>query len=356
MTSGTQQLKGKKRGRKKKTEEVSVVNGGNVPAADVVSAAGQMADEAEEDDDDADENEGVFGDQDKQQKRKEKADLAFLIEHFNHDQLQRYEAMRRIKLRKETVRRIVNQTLSQSVPPSVVTGINGYMKLFVGLLIEGARDVQEQNAAVAAGAYPSPSLGPQSSSRPQSSRIAATRQPLGTSTQDTALPPSFEIATTLMNDGSRAGPSIGTRKALRESDIDTDYPPELNHSDIFGPSSSPPQPSNSQIHSGVPATGPKALSSPPRQISNLPGDLSMSSPPGPGQSAPSQPQTFQKQEAKAKPEYLGPLLPGDFREAYRRHKRNGECAGIGLGSMSLMGMGVQGTFAGGRGKGRRLFG
>lgn len=79
MTSGTQQLKGKKRGRKRKTEEVSVISGGNVVAADVVSAAGQLAEEAEEDDDDADENEGVFGDQDKQQKRKEKADLAYVV-------------------------------------------------------------------------------------------------------------------------------------------------------------------------------------------------------------------------------------------------------------------------------------
>ncbi|KAL8876634.1 MAG: hypothetical protein Q9198_005201, partial [Flavoplaca austrocitrina] len=69
--------------------------------------------------------------------------------------------MRRVKLRKETVRRIVNQTLSQSVPPSIVTGIIGYTKVYMGLLVERARDVQEQNAAVAA--YPSPPTEPQSS-------------------------------------------------------------------------------------------------------------------------------------------------------------------------------------------------
>lgn len=245
--------------------------------------------------------------------------------------------MRRIKLRKETVRRIVNQTLSQSVPPSVVTGINGYMKVFVGLLVEGARDVQEQNAVVAAAAYPSPP------SRPQSSQTAVASQPLGNSTQDTALPSSFESGTTLID-------------APRETDSDNDGPPELNHNDIFGTSSSPPQPTNSSIPLDFAANGPRPPLSSPRQISNLPGDHSMSSPPGSNALAllPSQQPT--KQAEKPKPEYLGPLLPGDFREGLRRHKRNGEGAGIGLGSISLMGMGVQGTFAGGRGKGRRLFG
>ncbi|KAL8936736.1 MAG: hypothetical protein Q9216_004777 [Gyalolechia sp. 2 TL-2023] len=335
MTSGTHHLKGKKRGRKRKTEDASVMSGGNVAAVDAVSGGGQLAEEAEEDDDDADENEGVLGDQDKQRKRKEKADLAFLIEHFNHDQLQRYEAMRRIKLRKETVRRIVNQTLSQSVPPAVITGINGYMKLFVGLLIEGARDVQEQNAAVAAGAYPSPPP------RPQSSRTAES-QTLGTSTQDTILPSSFESTTTLVNGGSFAGPSVETP---REIDSDTDRPPELNHNDIFGTSSTSSQAANSSIPSGIPGHGPKPLSSPPRPISNLPADVSMSSPPGSSRFAASPPRKPAKQAEEPKAEYLGPLLPGDFRDAYRRHKRNGEGAGIGMGSMSLMGMGVQGTFA-----------
>lgn len=337
MTSGTQQVKGKKRGRKKKNEAVSVVSGGNAVAVDAVSAAGQLAEEAEEEDDDVDENEGVFGDQDKQQKRKEKADLAFLLEHFNSDQQQRYEAMRRIKLRKETVRRIVNQTLSQSVPPSVVTGINGYMKVFVGLLVEGARDVQEQNAAVAAAAYPS------TPSRPQSSQTAVASQPLGNSTQDTVLPSSFESATTLTD-------------APRETDSDNDGPPELNHNDIFGTSSSPPRPASSSIPLDFAANGPRPSYSPPRQNSNLLGDLPMSSPPGSSGIAPSQAQKNVQQAEKPKPEYLGPLLPADFREGFRRHRRNGEGAGIGMGGISLMGMGVQGTFVGGRGKGRRLFG
>ena len=40
--------------------------------------------------------------------------------------------------------KITNQTLSQSVPASIVTTINGYTKVFIGELIERARDVQTE--------------------------------------------------------------------------------------------------------------------------------------------------------------------------------------------------------------------
>lgn len=42
---------------------------------------------------------------------------------------------------------IANQTLSQSVPPAVLITINGYTKVFIGTLVERAREIQEQWAA-----------------------------------------------------------------------------------------------------------------------------------------------------------------------------------------------------------------
>lgn len=42
----------------------------------------------------------------------------------------------------------MNHIVSQSVPPAVITTINGYTKTFVGTLIERARDVQQQWAAL----------------------------------------------------------------------------------------------------------------------------------------------------------------------------------------------------------------
>lgn len=272
----------------------------------------------------------------------------FLLEHFNDDQLRRYEAMRRNKFKKETVRRIVNQTLSQSVPPSVVIGISGYTKLLVGLLIERARDVQEQNAAVAAAAYPSPP------SRPQSSRPATKNQPNGASTQENALQSSsFASTATLSNHGPSAGPSFDSQNAHQDTDSDPDRPPELNHNDIFGTMSSPPQPPTPSLPPDLPANGLKPLPSPSRQTSALVRDNSISRSPPPSRRPPSR--DFEEQAEKKDTRDLGPLLPDHLREAFRRHKRNGECAGIGQGGLSLMGIGVQGTFAGGRGRGRRLF-
>jgi transcription initiation factor TFIID subunit 11 len=60
------------------------------------------------------------------------------------DMGERYDVWNRVKLRTADVRRLVNQTLSQSVPGPVITVVNSYTKMFAGLLIEGAREVQEE--------------------------------------------------------------------------------------------------------------------------------------------------------------------------------------------------------------------
>ncbi|ODM19988.1 hypothetical protein SI65_04974 [Aspergillus cristatus] len=74
----------------------------------------------------------------------EKKNLALLVDAFNPQQSERYDLFKRAKLRKETLRRIVNHALSQSVPASVVTTINGFTKVFAGEVIEKARTVQAQ--------------------------------------------------------------------------------------------------------------------------------------------------------------------------------------------------------------------
>ncbi|PYI32871.1 histone-fold-containing protein [Aspergillus indologenus CBS 114.80] len=67
-----------------------------------------------------------------------------LVDAFNPLQSERYDLFKRAKLRKETLRRIVNHALSQSVPASVVTTINGFTKVFAGEIIEKARTVQAE--------------------------------------------------------------------------------------------------------------------------------------------------------------------------------------------------------------------
>ncbi|KAF7194938.1 Transcription initiation factor TFIID subunit 11 [Pseudocercospora fuligena] len=56
----------------------------------------------------------------------------------------RYDAYSRVKLRTADVRKLVNATLSQSVPQNVVTVVGAYTKMFAGMLIEGAREAQAE--------------------------------------------------------------------------------------------------------------------------------------------------------------------------------------------------------------------
>ncbi|PYH78546.1 histone-fold-containing protein [Aspergillus uvarum CBS 121591] len=162
--------KGKKRGRKSKAEKerelraeegslragmmmdrmgsvdaegASVRAGGGGGVAGGGGGAG--GDDADEEDDFDDEGE-LLGREEgtTTDTEAEKKNLALLVDAFNPLQSERYDLFKRAKLRKETLRRIVNHALSQSVPASVVTTINGFTKVFAGEIIEKARTVQAE--------------------------------------------------------------------------------------------------------------------------------------------------------------------------------------------------------------------
>ncbi|KAK8153636.1 hTAFII28-like protein conserved region-domain-containing protein [Phyllosticta citrichinensis] len=100
--------------------------------------------EEEEDDEGGEALDAVMEGQGEADEKQEAEHLRMLIDHLDPDQSDRYAKYRAVKLKKEIVRRITNQTLSQSVPQSVVTTINSYTKVFIGSLIERARTVQEE--------------------------------------------------------------------------------------------------------------------------------------------------------------------------------------------------------------------
>ncbi|KAK4985709.1 hypothetical protein LTR50_005801 [Elasticomyces elasticus] len=74
---------------------------------------------------------------------------SMLVEALDRASYTRYTLYKGLKLRASTVRRITNQTLSQSVPASVVTVINTFTKLFAGDLIESASQVRDEWIAAA---------------------------------------------------------------------------------------------------------------------------------------------------------------------------------------------------------------
>ncbi|KAH7323878.1 hTAFII28-like protein conserved region-domain-containing protein [Rhexocercosporidium sp. MPI-PUGE-AT-0058] len=142
----------KKKARKSKGKDLDPAAGTGVRAKSVVSNGGKGKRRASRDQTAEEEEEEDAGDMmamdvaaaSNEDKAKEDKRRHILTQAFTPDQFARYEAWRSSKLSDAVVRRIVNQTLSQSVPPSVILAVKSAAKIFAGDLIEGARRVQSQ--------------------------------------------------------------------------------------------------------------------------------------------------------------------------------------------------------------------
>ncbi|KAI9850958.1 MAG: hypothetical protein M1838_004743 [Thelocarpon superellum] len=149
-----------RRGRKGKSNAPSTTGGSIVDdktragSASVVDGRGGGTAGAEEEDeeDDADAEAGLMvADGERANDDQERQKLEILVGAFDADQSDRYSYFRRAKLHPPTVRKITNQTLSQSVSEVVVKTINGFTKVFIGELMEIAREVQGEWMAAEAG-------------------------------------------------------------------------------------------------------------------------------------------------------------------------------------------------------------
>lgn len=124
--------------------------GGTAGAASVVAGGGDgEEDEDDEDDDDARGPGGRGGADegfslDPAEMDREKQRRTLFRETVPPAHQNRYDAFNKAKLRTQDIRRLVNATLSQSVPPGVTIVVGAYTKMFAGLLIEAAREVQAE--------------------------------------------------------------------------------------------------------------------------------------------------------------------------------------------------------------------
>ncbi|KAG6015040.1 hypothetical protein E4U43_005864 [Claviceps pusilla] len=116
--------------------------GGKAPT----NVSGQGGDKEAEDEDDDDENGEMAledaGARTQEQKQEEVRLRAMLVEAFDSEQYNRYELWRAAKLSDAVVKRVVNATVSQSVPQMVSTAVKAVAKLFAGEIIETARTIQ----------------------------------------------------------------------------------------------------------------------------------------------------------------------------------------------------------------------
>lgn len=129
-------------------ETSTVVSGrkaGGTSAYGAQNANDEDEDGSEDDDGGAGDDAGIQGGKlTKAQIDAEKERRAKFVGALSAEHAERYEMWNRIHLKKDIVRKLTNQTLSQSVPASVVTTINAYTKVFVGEIVDRAREVQKE--------------------------------------------------------------------------------------------------------------------------------------------------------------------------------------------------------------------
>ncbi|KAK3648257.1 hypothetical protein LTR56_007670 [Elasticomyces elasticus] len=82
------------------------------------------------------------GEQSEEAKLEEKNRKTAFYELVPEEHRYRYDQWNRAKLRTGDVRKLVNSTLSQSVPANVVLAVSAYAKMFAGMLVEEARGIQ----------------------------------------------------------------------------------------------------------------------------------------------------------------------------------------------------------------------
>lgn len=154
---GKKRKRGEKRARGRPPKSTALggdrddVRSATGTAKGAASATGKGEEAEEEDEEDEDDAAGGRALLDENAVLMEEADRRgkeFLL-HMPEWQLERHGTWKRAKLKTNNVRTLVNQTLSQSVPANVITVVSAYTKMFAGLIVEGARDVQAEWQAVA---------------------------------------------------------------------------------------------------------------------------------------------------------------------------------------------------------------
>lgn len=87
-------------------------------------------------------NGGVGGGPGSKKGKKDVERQRLLMQAFDESQMARYEAFRRANVSKGSVKKLANAVLGQSIPAPVVTALCGLSKVFIGELVETARQVQ----------------------------------------------------------------------------------------------------------------------------------------------------------------------------------------------------------------------
>lgn len=251
----------------------------------------------------------------------------------------RYDAYNKVKLRTADVRKLVNATLSQSVPQNVVTVVGAYTKMFTGMLIESAREVQSEWMA----AYPK---RPDGGEQPAYKRLR--------------LMTEYESDEENEEEGKEGGATEPAKEKSRSPQNEQTLPSEetTGKGALEGVDAKPAVEKDSPVNDNI-----------SQESNGLPNGTQTTE-------AVSTPEKFQKKR-KVEDEELpkdmahiqpgawglskyveecdrGPLLPEHLREALRRYKKSRSGGTVGFTGISLYGMENRDVAASRMG-GRKLF-
>ncbi|KAI8595365.1 hTAFII28-like protein conserved region-domain-containing protein [Dissophora ornata] len=108
---------------------------------------GEAGAEGKDEDDDDHEEEPEYTEyewnQEASSRGRSKEELKALLDCFSDEQLQRYEVYRRSVLSRPTVKKLVGTILNQQVTQTMAFVVAGFCKVFVGEMVEKAREVME---------------------------------------------------------------------------------------------------------------------------------------------------------------------------------------------------------------------
>ncbi|KAH8702177.1 hTAFII28-like protein conserved region-domain-containing protein [Talaromyces proteolyticus] len=309
----------RKRGRKKKNDAGADGRSTRFGSIDPDAAsvrdgagggAGGAVDEAGEEEEEQDvEGELLDGTEGFLDYATEKKNLAVLTNSFTPLQADRYEKWNRTRLRKETLRRIVNHALSQSVPQSVVTVINGFSKVFIGEIVEKALAVQDEWAD----AY---DIAAMDAWIQEQADIDAAAAKKARAEADAAEKSRTEAGK------SESRPSSESKEGEAQNNGVKQEP---------GSSSSPNDIPAMLSPAGLPADHKSPYTSTTSTGQQLNGESTSTLP-------------VKREFVPPVNPHRGQLLPDHLREALRRYKRNGEGGGTGMAGLSQPALGVKGSF------------
>jgi transcription initiation factor TFIID subunit 11 len=324
--------------RKVKKEEQSVISGsiarsstlnnreGNTPAATTAARAKSEVSRKSEDEAEDDEDEAMGWEKEEEgaetEGMREKERLLMLSARFSTSQGERYDMWRRAKLENGRVKKLVNHTLSQSVGDGIATVMGGASKVFIGNLIERARQVQMEWLA-AGEKVPTGEMNPRYVERERMIRgknekmVEEGKHEHGV--KDSQEKENGQERDEEDNDGKEIDAEMSSSRAedagrINDVKVKTEEQPEAIDID----------PSSATGTSTVPA----AISTTPAQMPH---------PPARQTSPPQQEAQSHGFIALVHESDRGPLTPDHLREALRRYKKDRQGGSAGLGGLSLGG-------------------